>query len=316
MLRRAWTILGATPIALLACAIALTWAAPAFAQDAPTIRNSGSAANGGTQNGTQPTASATKTTPGQPVNQAGQAPVRIVLSYSDHVLKQIDASGGGLVGGVNAVAKMIESAGLGPDIHAMLVVEITPRYERLASDLYTAKLDVGAPNLQIDGRIKAPIQAKLQAEARTFLVRLKSWSHPLSEGERRALLGYTEKVDIAIVTPFQHIKTWSFTPANVSLRLLTLKKPRPILNYVALDANGERETLYELPVGQAFWIEARYISLPSGTTQTAELNWGSGSIQVPLQATDQLLLFRAGPYYIVPPASPSPDGGAHDGATP
>jgi hypothetical protein len=236
------------------------------------------------------------------VPETGQKPIRIVLSYSDQQLKKIDVAGGCIICAVQGVADAMAANGLGPETHAIMIIDVTPRYERLAQGLYSARLSVGSPNMQIDSRINAKAQQKLRAEASGLLVKLRGWDHVMTEAETRALFGYDGKVDIALQLPFDHIVTWSHNVPTVSLKLEAPRKPRPILNYVTLNADGSSETLYHLPVGQAFWVEARYITLPDAKSFTADLEWGDGSVQIPLQATDRLLVFRSGPYYVAPPA--------------
>lgn len=282
------------PWVMIALASLLMGLAPALAQDEPSIRDG--------SDESEANAASASVAPEIKAQPSGQSKLRLVLSYIDQRLKSVDVGGGSLVEGVEGVKRAIEESGLDPVTHAALIVEVTPRYERYAQGLYAAKVDVGSPNLQIDPRIDGDTQAKLRAEARNFMLRLKNWSHVLDEAESRSLFGYAERVDIPLTTPFERIQTWSYRTATLALRLESPRKPRPILSYVLIGPEGERETLYRLPVGQPFWVEARYISLPTGATQTAELNWGSGGIQVVLQSTDRLLLYRAGPYYIAPPA--------------
>jgi hypothetical protein len=264
----------------------------AMAQDTPGIRTTSPA----TSTATAPA------TPATPVPETGQAPIRVVLSYSDQKLKQIDVAGGCIICAVQGVAEAMAANGLGPETHAIMIVTVTPRYERFAQGVYSARLSVGNPNMQIDSRIDVKAQQKLRAEASGLLVKLRTWDHHMTETEVRALFGYDGKVDIPLQSPFAHIATWSHAVPTVSLKLEAPRKPRPILNYVTLNADGSSETLYQLPVGQAFWVEARYISLPDAKSFTADLAWGDGSIQIPLQATDRLLVFRSGPYYVAPPA--------------
>lgn len=249
-----------------------------------------------------PPVAATATAPAPPVPESGQKPIRVVLSYSDQKLKGIDVEGGCIICTVQAVADAMAANGLGPETHAIMIVDVTPRYESIAQGVYSARLSVGNPNMQIDTRIDAGVQQKLRAEASSLLVKLRNWGHPMTQAELRALFGYAAKVDIPLQSPFAHVVTWTHNAPTVSLKLEAPRKPRPILRFVALNADGSSESLDQLPVGQAFWVEARYITLPDAKSFMAELAWGDASVQIPLQATDRLLVFRSGPYYVAPPA--------------
>ncbi len=232
------------------------------------------------------------------------ANVRILLTYSDAKLKGVDIGGRSFVDVLGSEANAIAQSGLGPSTHAALVVDVVPRYERIASDTYVAKIAVGAPSLVIDSRIAPDVQARLQSEARTFLAKLQRWDHPLTETETRHLFGYDEKVTIPLDGPFDHIKTWSYGPVSFTLLLPPPRKPMPILNFVTIEPNGERSTINRLPVGQPFWVEARYLELPKDKNLTAHLAWPGGEAEVPLKPTERLLVFLSGPYYIVPAAVP------------
>lgn len=272
--------------------LALALSSPAPAQDLPTTRRT-------TPETTFPAPGPVAGTQAPDV-PAGTAGLRIVLSYSDAKLKGVDVGGNSMVQIVGSVATAIKESGLGPTTHAALIVDVVPRYERIASDTYVAKLTVGAPSLGIDSRIAPEVQAKLQSEARAFMAKLQRWDHPMSETETRHLFGYDEKVDIALDGPFDHIKTWSYQPVSFTLVLPPPKKPMPILNYVAVEPDGERTVINKLPIGQPFWVEARYLELPQSKNPIAHLVWPGGEADVPLLPTERLLIFLSGPYYIVP----------------
>jgi hypothetical protein len=142
------------------------------------------------------------------------------------------------------------------------------------------------------------------------MAKLQRWDHLLTEIEARHLFGYDKKVAIALEGPFDHIKTWSHQPVSFTLVLPPPRKPMPILNFVAIEPDGERNSINKLPIGQPFWVEARYLGLPQDKNPTAHLVWPGGEADVPLKPTDNLLIFLSGPYYIVPSADPATAGGA------
>jgi hypothetical protein len=209
-----------------------------------------------------------------------------------------------MVGHAQWVADQILAAGIDPDQHAFMSVQVTPRYDRIggSESTYVAKLNVGEPNLSIDQRIEASIQQKLRTEARELLSDLSGWSRPLDERETQLLLAHPGQVNVEVPEPFYGIETWTHRPLTVTLVMQPLRGPSPIVRYIDILPDGTREVLHELRVNRQFWVEAQFSEPPAQQYQQAEVAWPGGSVMVPLQRTDRLLFYRGGPFYIVPPA--------------
>lgn len=308
-------------IAAVAVLIAVALVAGgANADDAPSLRRKPAKPSDAAIGAPADSVTTSAVRPGERKAAEERAEVKVLMSYQDAELKRVDVGGGSLVEAVESIAAAIEGAGLGPTRHGVFQVPIAMTYERIAEGLYDVSLEVGAPAISIDARLKPETRAALETEARTLVTRLRTWRRPLSEAEMRRLFGYDEHVAITLAEPFAHVRTWSHTVPVIDLRLKSPPKPRPILRYVALSPDGETEVLYELPVGQAFWLEAQYYTLPDrDASQAASIEWPGGRLDVTLQPTDRPLFFRAGPYYIAPPLetrpSPAPDVSTGDAPT-
>jgi hypothetical protein len=235
--------------------------------------------------------------------QSDVAHTTVILTYHDASVAQTVRRQGGLTGYPQWVADQIAAAGLSPDQHAVMIVDVTPRYDRIgaSTSTYVARINVGDPSLKIDPRIEETVRQKLTSEARQVLAGLAGWSHPLSEGEARLLLAHPGKVDLPLEEPFLSVETWSYQPISVTLAKAPQRGPSPIVNYVAISPDDQREVLSELRVGQLFWVEARFSESPQQQYQQVKITWPDGNAIAPIEPTDHPLVYRGGPFYVAPP---------------
>lgn len=71
--------------------------------------------------------------------------------------------------------------------------------------------------------------------------------------------------------------------------------------YITFRPDGEYDVIHRLPIGQAFWIEALYGEVVNTDSLPATIEWPGGHADIALKRV-RANVFRAGPYYVDPPA--------------
>ncbi len=238
------------------------------------------------------------------VPDEGEAPpseTRTALMLYDSEAGAVDQVGDGcIVCVINDVARVIrESDGTGAArFDAHLAVEITPYYERSVASIYLVKLRIGASDLHISARLDPEIQRALRIEALQVMAKLKDYTKVLDDTETRRLLGQG-RLSYPLVQPFDHLRLLSKPEVPLDIHARDPGAGPPRLRYLRT-ADGLNGWFDELPMGEAFWVEAIFPGERDEAVKTAALSWPGGSLAFPVERV-RPRTYVGGPFYVVPP---------------